>query len=79
MNSSTRFEQIEWFARPGIAEVVKVITPQRRGRVKFQASFWPARLYPDFETDAAPDEQVVVVGRSGITLLVTPLAVAQSA
>jgi membrane protein implicated in regulation of membrane protease activity len=79
MSNFMPYERIEWFAEPGIAEVVKMITPQQRGRVKFQASFWPARLHPDVQAQALPSERVVVVGRDGITLLVTPLAMARTA
>ncbi len=66
-------EQIELFAQPGLGEVVQVIAPNRRGRVKFKASFWPARFYKGSEIPALPPEQVAVVGRQGITLLVVAL------
>ncbi|MBF2045962.1 NfeD family protein [Leptolyngbya sp. 7M] len=72
-------ERIELFAQPGIGEVVQMIAPNRRGRVKYRASFWPARLYSDAYVQAEPSEQVVVVGRDGITLLVTPVTSAQLA
>lgn len=79
MTISKTSERIELFAQPGIGEVVKMITPNGRGRVKYRASFWPARLYPDAQLQAGPSEQVIVVGRDGITLLVTPIASAQLA
>lgn len=72
-------ERIELFAQPGLGEVVQLITPNRRGRVKYRASFWPARFYPDTQRQAEPSEQVVVVGRDGITLLVTPVVSTQIA
>jgi membrane protein implicated in regulation of membrane protease activity len=72
-------ERIELFAQPGIGEVVQMITPNRRGRVKYRASFWPARFYFDTERPVEPSEQVVVIGRDGITLLVTPVTSAQIA
>lgn len=72
--------KVEWFAQPGVGEVVKLITPNERGRVKFRASFWPARLHPDADPNSlSPKQSVVVVGRDGITLLVTPLVSAQTA
>lgn len=66
-------EQIELFARPELGEVVQAIAPNRKGRIKFRASFWPARFYQGADT-ALPPEQVAVVGRQGITLLVVALA-----
>lgn len=79
MNFSLTSNRIELFAQPSVAEVVKSIAPNRKGRIKFRASFWPARFYLDSETEVLPSEQVVVIGRDGITLLVTPIASAQIA
>lgn len=79
MNFSITSDRIELFARPGIGEVVQMITPDRRGRIKFKATFWPARFYSHSQSEALPSEQVAVVGRDGITLLVTPIASAQIA
>lgn len=80
MNFSMAPDRIELFARPGIGEVVQMITPHGKGRIKFRASFWPARFYSNAQSQALPpSEQVVVVGRDGITLLVTPVASAQIA
>lgn len=70
---STLSERIELFAQPGVGEVVKMIAPNGKGRVKFRASFWPARFYPESQTHALPSSQVAVIGRDGITLLVTPI------
>lgn len=74
MRFSTDPGQIELFSEPGVGEVVKLIAPNRRGRIKFRASFWPARFYPETATQALPSDQVTVIGRDGITLLVVPLA-----
>jgi membrane protein implicated in regulation of membrane protease activity len=74
MKYSTAPNQIELFDRPGVGEVVKMITPNCRGRIKFRASFWPARFYTDAPTQAFPSDQVSVIGRDGITLLVAPLS-----
>ena len=70
---------IELFAQTDIAEVVKAIAPNRKGRIKFRASFWPAKLYTNSAVALQPSEQVVVVGRDGITLLVTPIPATQIA
>lgn len=69
----TRPRSIELFPQPYTAEVVQPIAPQQRGRVKFRASFWPARLYQADERQLLPTERVSVIGRDGITLLVEPL------
>ncbi len=73
-------ERIEFFSQPGIGEAVQAIAPNQRGRVRFRASFWPARFYSDVKTQTLeahtrilPSDQVAVVGRDGITLLVTPI------
>lgn len=66
-------EQIELFNQPEIGEVVQAIAPNRRGRIKFRASFWPARFYTPTETHALPPERVAIIGRQGITLLVVAM------
>lgn len=85
MMNSTHSERIALFAQPGIGEVVKAISLNQRGRVKFKATFWPAKVYVEARTKEAqtkpqahmetllPLEQVIVVGIDGITLLVKPL------
>lgn len=74
-------DRIALFAQPGIGEVVQAISSTHRGRVKFRASFWPAKFYSESPADkpALPLEQVIIVGIDGITLLVTPLNAAKSA
>lgn len=68
------------FSLSAIAIVDTPITHQHPGRVLYEASYWPARLVlPDaIEPDAIsqsiellPGTMVSVVGRQGITLLVT--------
>lgn len=73
MSLSTTSERIVLFAQPGIGEVVKEIAPNGKGRVKFKASFWPAKFYLESQMQALPSEQVAVIGLDGITLLVTPI------
>jgi len=54
--------------------VVRVITEERPGRVKFRGSYWPAALYQDEEQIVIlPDERVNIIAMQGITLLVRPL------
>lgn len=64
----------EAFSSSELGFVEEVITPKHKGRVHFQATSWPARLYPgNFHTVLLPGETVAVVGRDGITLLVIPV------
>lgn len=68
-------EEITLFSEPGKGEVEQIITENQPGRVKFQATYWPARLYnPEYEITLVPDTPVVVIGRQGITLLVVPVS-----
>ncbi|NEP49020.1 MAG: hypothetical protein F6K65_09400 [Moorea sp. SIO3C2] len=61
------------FPQPGVGKVERTITPTKPGRVKFKATYWPARLCDhDSQVTLVPDDQVTVVGRHGITLLVVP-------
>ncbi|AOX02502.1 hypothetical protein BJP34_26395 [Moorena producens PAL-8-15-08-1] len=61
------------FPQPGVGKVERTITPTKPGRVKFKATYWPARLCDhDSQVTLMPDDQVTVVGRHGITLLVVP-------
>ena len=75
MMSTLAPDRIALFAQPGIGEVVQPISAKQRGRVKFKASFWPAKFYAELAADerALPLEQVMVVGIDGITLLVMPI------
>ncbi|MGB3240432.1 MAG: NfeD family protein [Geitlerinemataceae cyanobacterium] len=80
--SSSNWQSIELFPTPEIAIVDVTISGDRPGRVKYQSSYWPARFF-DSPNDAncaiehsialKPKEEVMVVGREGITLLVTPI------
>lgn len=64
---------IELRPNPGVATVRKAITPLQSGRVHFEATDWPARWYcPNQQRSIQPDALVQVVGRQGLTLLVTP-------
>lgn len=61
----------QFFPTPGKGTVVETITTHQEGRVKYQASYWPARLYGQSSfTELEPDQSVVVLGREGITLLI---------
>lgn len=56
-----------------IGIVDEAITANTRGRVYFDATYWPARLYDASQYEKLqPSETVYVVGRQGLTLLVIP-------
>ena len=57
------------------ARVERTITSDCAGRVYFQATYWPARFYDAAcQLKAVPGESIKIVGRQGLTLLVTPTA-----
>lgn len=73
MSSLIFIDQIDIFPKPVPGIVEQTITHVRPGRVKFQSSYWPAKLYqPNGEIILRPQQTVMVVGREGITLLVVP-------
>ncbi|MEM1308653.1 MAG: NfeD family protein [Cyanobacteria bacterium P01_C01_bin.70] len=56
-----------------VAIVRKTIAPDYSGRVRFEATDWPARFYhSDMQANLQPNTPVHVVGRQGLTLLVVP-------
>ena len=57
------------------ARVEKTISPSCSGRVYFQATYWPARFYQsDCQITSLPGDNVTIIGRQGLTLLVRPKA-----
>lgn len=67
--------QISLFPEPAAGIVEETITPTQPGRVRFQCTSWPARFYNlEGEATLAPDDQVDVVGRQGVTLFVVPVS-----
>lgn len=64
------------FDNQGHGKVLKAVSAGKQGRVRFQATDWPAKLYavePQQQSQImVPDCQVRVIGREGLTLLVTP-------
>lgn len=69
-------EPIELFPHPLTGRIEQSVSHNMPGRVYAWASSWPATLYhPDFQTTLLPDDEVVVVGLRGITLLVMPSGV----
>lgn len=70
-------ETEELFPQPLPGKVEKMIAPNCPGRVKFQATFWNAEFYySECQVAVLPSMSVNVVGRRGITLLVTPIGYA---
>lgn len=75
----SNWQSIELFPQPSIGIVEMTISGDRPGRVKYQSTYWPARiLHPSSDIQGKmtfkPNEKVMVMGREGITLLVAPLA-----
>lgn len=67
---------LELFDTPKTARVDAPITAQIEGRVYYQGTYWPARIYEGVidaaGTALAPSSWVTVVGRYGLTLLIVP-------
>lgn len=69
-----RFPQtIVFFEHEGLGKAVKAIAADQPGRVRFQATDWPAKLYQPTPIGIERDRKVKVVGREGLTLLVVPV------
>ncbi|MBT9316453.1 hypothetical protein D0962_16415 [Leptolyngbyaceae cyanobacterium CCMR0082] len=67
--------KIEIFHIAGIGKVSKTISAQHIGQVRFQATYWRARLHQTKScTQILPGHEIRVIGREGLTLLVMPLA-----
>ncbi|MFQ4139978.1 NfeD family protein [Nodosilinea sp. PGN35] len=66
-----------WFSQPHRGVVEETITQGGRGRVKYEATSWPAELAPSAKDASLPPKAaVLVVGRTGLVLLVMPAEVA---
>ena len=66
--------KVKIFSQPQVGLVEQAITDKRRGRVKFDGTYWPARFYySHFIEEVYPDQLITVVGMEGITVLVMPL------
>lgn len=65
--------EIKLFPSRGNGTVEQTITSEKAGRVKYQATYWPARLYRNEPVTLEPNDKVYVVGRQGLTLLVVPV------
>ncbi|MEA5449401.1 NfeD family protein [Leptolyngbya sp. CCNP1308] len=66
---------LELFETPKTARVERPITAQLEGRVYYEGTYWPARIYEgviDVGIALAPSSWVTVVGRYGLTLLIVP-------
>lgn len=67
-------DEIRQFSEISAATVIELITATERGRVAWQASYWFAEFYQlDGVAAAFPRQQVKVIGRRNITLLVVPV------
>lgn len=72
LNSFFFPEDLKMFPEPIYGIIDKAIVQGRVWRVKFNGSYWFARLYyPNRQTVLEPGQIVRVLGIQGITLLVT--------
>ncbi|MDJ0706947.1 MAG: NfeD family protein [Leptolyngbyaceae cyanobacterium MO_188.B28] len=63
----------------GIGKVEETISAQQLGRVRFQATYWRARFQqPSYPQAISPGNQIRIVGREGLTLLVVPMEVKEA-
>jgi membrane protein implicated in regulation of membrane protease activity len=66
-------ETTELFSQKGTARVLRTITSEDAGRIRFRGTDWPARLnHSDSWVSVPPSAKVQVIGRRGLTLLVEP-------
>jgi membrane protein implicated in regulation of membrane protease activity len=80
MSLSKFLEDIAMSSFQGVGEVEQAINGYYAGRVYFQGTYWPAKLeHPLIGCQLAPGTQVMVNGREGLTLLVSPLPAWDSA
>ncbi|MGF1497230.1 MAG: NfeD family protein [Elainellaceae cyanobacterium] len=71
MNLSVFPNDVSQVSVPAAGQVERTITLVQPGRVRFQGTYWPARLQSSYgQVIANPGEWVRIVGRQGITLLV---------
>lgn len=65
--------KVKLFSQPVEGIVEETIAPNELGRVKCQATYWPARFYqPDCKDTVSPGALIVIIGIQGLTLLVIP-------
>jgi membrane protein implicated in regulation of membrane protease activity len=64
----------EKFPEPMIGVVEQAIATNQTGRVKVLGTSWPAKFH-QVETSIVilPDEEVYIIGRCGLTMLVIPV------
>ncbi len=74
MSLSDFLQNTDLFPLQGQGIVQQAILPPYSGRVRFRATYWPARLSQTTTLGKLqPGDPVEVVGRDGLTLLVQPL------
>ncbi|MGD1712079.1 NfeD family protein [Dapis sp. BLCC M172] len=68
-----RCDAPKMFSKAEVAVVEEKITADEPGRVKYKTTYWPAMLFRGYSMTLEPGQEVAVIGRQGITLLVRPL------
>lgn len=73
MNEQLSPKSLKMFPQPVKGIIDRSIAYDRLGRVKFQGSYWFAKLYqPSHQLIISPGECVNIIAIQGITLLVVP-------
>ncbi|MEA5418718.1 NfeD family protein [Spirulina sp. CCNP1310] len=72
MNPRFLTSKPEFFPVPIPGTITATVTPKTKGRISFQGSFYPAQIHdPTHNDPLPPGTPVQVIGRIGITLLIT--------
>lgn len=73
MNAATDIT-VKWFQSQSLGRVEERISGRENGRVFYDGTTWPARFYDvNYQGSAEVAAWVKVLGREGLTLLVSPV------
>jgi membrane protein implicated in regulation of membrane protease activity len=62
------------FPKPVLGTVENSISSTKKGRVKYDGTYWPASFYQSSPSCIQANEPIWVIGRQGLTLLVVPMS-----
>lgn len=69
----SNYAKTEIFSEVSEGIVDEVISTEQRGRVRCFGTYWSAQMYQNnCVSKLDPDQKVFIVGRIGLTLLVSP-------
>lgn len=73
MNAATDIT-VKWFQSQSLGRVEERISGRDNGRVFYEGTTWPARFYDlNYQGAVEVEAWVEVLGREGLTLLVSPV------